>query len=84
MKWVVVHGSLKSGVAGFCWSSKIASVWVWCCWVSRLLRLVMGLVVIDMGYGKVMASFCYGSAWVRWVLLWIPMAIAAPRSLAPH
>ena len=40
------HGSLKSGVAGFCWSSEIANVWVRCCWVSRLLRLVMGLVEI--------------------------------------
>ena len=44
------YGSLKSHVAGFCWSSEIANVWVRCCWVSRLLRLVMGLVEIGMGH----------------------------------
>ena len=47
------RGSLKSGVARFCWLSKIASVWVRCCWVSGLLRLVMGLVEIGVGHGKV-------------------------------
>ena len=49
-------GSLKSGVTGFCWSSKITSVWVRCCWVSGLLRLVMGLVEIGVGHGEVMCG----------------------------
>ena len=52
------YGSLKSHVAGFCWSSEIANVWVRCCWVSRLLRLVMGLVEIGMGHSEVMARSC--------------------------
>ena len=44
----------------------------------------MGLVEIDVGHCEVMARFCYGLAWVQWVLLWISMAITAPRNLAPH
>ena len=44
----------------------------------------MGLVEIDVGHYEVMARFCYGLAWVQWVLLWISMAITAPRNLAPH
>ena len=50
------YGSLKSHVAGFCWSSEIANVWVRCCWVSRLFRLVMGLVEIGMGHNEVNVS----------------------------
>ena len=50
----VGDGSLKSSVVGFCWSSEIASVWVWCCWVSGLVRLVMGLVEIGVGHDEVM------------------------------
>ena len=79
------HGSLKSSVAGFCWLLEIASVCVRCCWVSGLLRLVMGLVEIGVGHSEVMArlcvveigvdsdGFCYGFQWP-----------SLPRSLTPH
>ena len=33
--------------------SQIASVWVQCCWVYGLLRLVMGLVEISVVHGEV-------------------------------
>ena len=52
------RGSLKFGVAGFCWLSEIASIWVRCCWVSGLLRLVMGLEEISVGHNEVMARSC--------------------------
>ena len=56
--WVVGRGFLKSSVAAFCWLLKIANVWVQCCWVSRLLRLVMDLVEIGVGHGEVMVKSC--------------------------
>ena len=34
----VGHGSLKSGVARFCWSSEIVNVWVRFCWVVLVVR----------------------------------------------
>ena len=66
-KWVVGRGSLKFGVAGFCWLSEIASIWVRYCWVSGLLRLVMGLVEIDVGHGEVVRGGDGGG--FQWVLL---------------
>ncbi|KAF3959627.1 hypothetical protein CMV_015577 [Castanea mollissima] len=61
MKWVVGRGSLKSGVAGFCWSSARSQRGGDGVDFSRLLRLVM-VVEIGVGHGEVDSDgFCYRS-----------------------
>ena len=51
----------KSPSTSYKSSSEIASVWVWCCQVSGLLKLVMGLVEISVGHGEVMVFFFFYS-----------------------
>ena len=56
------------------WLSQVRCCWVLlvvgdrqCCWVSGLLRLVMGLVEIGVGHGEVVHGGDGGG--FRWVLL---------------
>ena len=64
------RGSLKFDVAGFYWSSEIASVWVWCCWVAQIGDGFGGdQRGSQRGHGEVMHGGDGGG--FRWVLLWI-------------
>ena len=78
------HGSLKSGVARFCWSSEIIGVWIRFCWVLLVVGdhrclgpILLGFVGRQRSsvFGFDFAGFCWSSeivsVWVRfcWVFV---------------